>query len=282
MSQSNYKEVILPKRSLFDIRFREIWNYRDLLFTFVKRDYAASYKQTILGPVWHILQPILPVVMYTFVFGTVANIGTDGIPKPLFYLSGLLLWNYFSDCFSRTSTVFNTNAGLFGKVYFPRLISPLSVVISSLMRFGSQLILFMILWTYYLMKHPGTIMPKFQLLLLPALVLFMAGFALGVGLIVASLSARYKDLAIVVGFFISLLQYATCVIYPLSAVPAQYRLVVQLNPLTAIIETFRYSFIGQGYFSWLSLLYSFAFLVVLLIIGVVSFNRVQDNFIDTV
>jgi lipopolysaccharide transport system permease protein len=277
-----HKEIILSNRSLFDIRFREIWNYRDLLFTFVKRDYAASYKQTILGPIWHILQPILPVVMYTFVFGTVAKIGTDGLPKPLFYLSGLLLWNYFTDCYGRISTVFNTNAGLFGKVYFPRLISPLSVVISSLMRFGSQFILFMILWSYYMIIHPGTIMPKFQLILLPILILFMAGFALGIGLIVASLSARYRDLAIVVGFFINLLQYATCVIYPLSAVPSQYRFAVQLNPLTSVIETFRYSFLGQGHFSWELLLYSFISLLIILTIGIISFNRVQDSFIDTV
>jgi lipopolysaccharide transport system permease protein len=278
----NYKEIIKPQRSLFDLRFNEIWNYRDLLFTFVRRDYAASYKQTILGPLWHIIQPILPVVMYTFVFGTVAKIGTDGIPKPLFYLSGLLLWNYFVDCFSRTSSVFSTNAGIFGKVYFPRLIMPLAAVISSLMRFGSQSVLFIILWSYFLLNHNDLITPNIQILLVPLLVIMMAGFALGLGLIVASLSARYRDLAIVVGFFINLLQFATCVIYPLSAVPSQYRFAVQLNPLTSVLEAFRYAFLGQGHFSWLGLGYSFLCMVVLIFFGVIYFNKVQNTYIDTV
>jgi lipopolysaccharide transport system permease protein len=282
MSNNFHKEIIKPQRSLLDIRFHEIWSYRDLLFTFVRRDYAASYKQTILGPLWHIIQPVLPVIMYTFVFGTVAKISTDGIPKPLFYLSGLLLWNYFVDCFSRTSTVFTTNAGIFGKVYFPRLVMPLAAVISSLMRFGSQSILFLILWIYFLTTNKSLLTPHSQIILLPVLILFMAGFALGLGLIVASLSARYRDLAVVVGFFVNLLQYATCVIYPLSAVPAQYRFAVQLNPLTSVLETFRYAFLGHGHFSWYGLVYSFACMLLLIFIGVIYFNKVQNTYIDTV
>ena len=277
-----HSEIIRPKRHLLDLRLKEIWHYRDLIFTFVQRDYSASYKQTILGPLWHIIQPIFPTIMYTFVFGRVAKISTDGLPQPLFYLSGLLLWNYFMDCFSRTSNVFVSNAGIFGKVYFPRLVTPISFVISSLMRFGSQLILFLSIWIYYRIYHPELFNPNFQAFLFPVLIILMAGFALGIGLIVSSLSSKYRDLSILVSFFVGLLQYATCVIYPLSAVPEKYRVIVQLNPLTPVIESFRYGFMGSGTFSYGSLLYSFSFMVVLLVFGVLFFNRVERTFMDTV
>jgi lipopolysaccharide transport system permease protein len=221
--------------------------------------------------------------MFTFVFGQVAKISTDGLPQPLFYLSGLLLWGYFTDCFGRTSNVFVSNAGIFGKVYFPRLVSPLSFIISSLMRFSSQIILFIILWCYFYFSVPDAgFNLRIEALLFPVLVLMMAGFALGLGLIVSSFSTKYRDLGILMSFFIGLLQYATCVIYPLSAVPEKYRFLVQLNPLTSIIETFRYSFMGVGHFSWLSLLYSLVCMFVILFIGIIFFNRVEKSFIDTV
>jgi lipopolysaccharide transport system permease protein len=282
MSQYTYTEIIRPKRNLFDLRLKEIWNYRDLLFTFVQRDYSASYKQTILGPLWHIIQPIFPMIMYTFVFGKIAKISTDGLPQPLFYLSGLLLWNYFMDCFSRTSNVFVSNAGIFGKVYFPRLVTPISFVISSLMRFGSQLILFISIWIYYRIYQPELFIPNIQAFLFPFLIILMAGFALGIGMIVSSLSSRYRDLSILVSFFVGLLQYATCVIYPLSAVPEKYRVLVQLNPLTPVIESFRYGFMGSGTFSYGSLIYSFSCMIILLVFGVLYFNRVERTFMDTV
>jgi lipopolysaccharide transport system permease protein len=277
-----YREIIKPKRSFFDIRLHEIWNYRDLLFMFVRRDYSASYKQTILGPVWHIIQPIFPTLMYTFVFGQVAKISTDGIPQPLFYLSGLLLWNYFMESFSRTSNVFTSNAGIFGKVYFPRLVTPISFVISSLLRFSSQLLLFLIIWSYYLIFKPDEFSPNTVAFLFPVLIFLMAGFALGMGLIVSSFSSKYRDLSILLSFFVGLLQYATCVIYPLSAVPEKYRVIVQLNPITPIIESFRYGFLGTGHFSYESLFYSFAVMLVFLIAGVLYFSKVERVFMDTV
>ncbi len=268
---------------MFNFNLKEVWEYRDLLFTFVRRDYAASYKQTVLGPLWHVIQPLFPTIMFTFVFGRIAKISTDGLPQPLFYLSGLVLWGYFSDVFSRTSNVFVSNAGIFGKVYFPRLVTPLSFAISSLMRFGSQMLLFVLLWFYFLVTLPGA---SFHIttgaLLFPFLLLLMAGFGLGAGLIVSALSTKYRDLGILVGFLVGLLQYATCVIYPLSTVPDKYRLLVQLNPLTSVIETFRYGFMGTGHFTWLSLLYSFGCMVVILFAGFLFFNKVERTFMDTV
>ncbi len=282
MSQAKWTEVIKPTRSLFDIHVKELWEYRDLLVMFVKRDYSASYKQTILGPLWHLIQPIFPTIIFTFAFGKIARISTDQIPAPLFYLSGLLFWNYFLDCYTRTSNVFVSNANIFGKVYFPRLILPVSFTISSLMRFVSQLVLFVIAWVYYLVTQPEHLQMHAEAFLFPVLVLLMAGFALGAGLIVSSLSSRYRDLSILITFFVSLLQYATCVIYPVSAVPEKYRHLVLLNPLTPVIESFRYAFLGSGHFSYGSLLYSFVFMVILIVVGILSFNKVERTFMDTV
>ena len=280
---TTYKEVIKPQRSLFEVRWREIWEYRDLMMTFVRRDYAASYKQTILGPLWHIIQPLFPTIMFTFVFGRIAKISTDGLPQPLFYLSGLVLWGYFSDVFSRSSNVFVSNASIFGKVYFPRLVTPLSFTISSLMRFGSQLFLFTIIWLYFYYSSPSVSFHlRTEALLFPFLVLLMAGFGLGLGLIVSALSTKYRDIGILLGFLIGLLQYATCVIYPLSTVPEKYRVLIQLNPLTSVIETFRYGFMGTGHFTWLSLLYSFGCMVVVVFVGILFFNKVERTFMDTV
>jgi lipopolysaccharide transport system permease protein len=220
--------------------------------------------------------------MYTFVFGKVAKISTDGLPQPLFYLSGLVLWNYFSDCFSRTSNVFVSNAGIFGKVYFPRLVTPLSSIISSLMRFTSQFILFVIILSYYIIFHPETIKINYVAFYFPFLLFLIAGFALSTGLIVSSLSSKYRDLAILLGFFVGLLQYASCIIYPISAVPENYRFIINANPLTPIIETFRFGFLGKGSYSSLSLIYSFTIMIILLMLGIFAFNRVERTFVDTV
>lgn len=275
-------QVIESRRGFFNLNLRAVWEYRDLLLIFVKRDYLASYKQTLLGPLWHIIQPIFPTIMFTFVFGKVAKISTDGLPQPLFYLSGLVLWNYFSDCFSRTSNVFVHNVGIFGKVYFPRLVTPLSYLISSLMRFSSQFILFLILFLYYFLFTDFSISLNLIAFCFPLLLMLIAGYALGLGLIVSSLSSKYRDLAIVVGFLIGLLQYATCIIYPLSAVPHDYRVFVTANPLTPIVETFRFGFLGKGNYSLSSLMYSFTIMIILLLIGVFSFNKVERTFMDTV
>ncbi len=275
-------QVIESRLSYFNLNLKGVWEYRDLLLIFVKRDYLASYKQTLLGPLWHVIQPIFPTIMFTFVFGRVAKISTDGLPQPLFYLSGLVLWNYFSDCFSRTSNIFVHNAGIFGKVYFPRLVTPLSYLISSLMRFTSQFILFLLIYLYYLLFSDVIIKVNIAALFFPILLILIAGFALGMGLIVSALSSKYRDLAIVIGFLIGLLQYATCIIYPFSAVPEEYQFFVIANPLTPIVETFRYGFLGKGNYNFASLAYSFTFMFVLLVIGIFSFNRVERTFIDTV
>ena len=279
---SDNKKIIQAKHSFLNISLKDMWQYRELLLIFVKRDYLASYKQTILGPLWHIIQPIFPTIMFTFVFGKVAKISTDGLPQPLFYLSGLVLWNYFSDCLSRTSNVLVSNAGIFGKVYFPRLITPLSFVISSLMRLFSQFILFLMMLLYYKIFHPNTINFNFTILYFPLLIILLAGYSLGAGLIVSSLSSKYRDLGVIISFFIGLLQYATCVIYPVSAVPNHYRFIVKANPLTPIIETFRYGFLGNGDYSLINLMYSFCLMLIVLFIGVLSFNKIEKTFMDTV
>ena len=279
---SNNKKVIQAKDSILSIGLKDIWQYRELLLIFVKRDYLASYKQTILGPLWHIIQPIFPTIMFTFVFGKVAKISTDGLPQPLFYLSGFVLWNYFSDCFSRTSNVLVSNAGIFGKVYFPRLITPLSYVISSLMRLSSQLILFLLMLSYYKIFDPSAIQFNYTILFFPFLIILLAGYSLGMGLIVSSLSSKYRDLGVIIGFFVGLLQYATCIIYPVSAVPVNYRFIIKANPLTPIIETFRYGFLGHGDYSLKSLLYSFSLMLIILFFGVISFNKIEKTFMDTV
>ena len=275
-------KIIVPNSSFFKLNLKAIWEYRDLLLIFVKRDYLASYKQTILGPLWHIIQPIFPTIMFTFVFGKVAKISTDGLPQPLFYLSGLVLWNYFSDCFSRTSNVFVSNVGIFGKVYFPRLVTPLSYIISSLMRFTSQFILFLVILLYYIIYEPNTIKVNNVVFYFPFLLFMIAGYGLSMGLIVSSLSSKYRDLAILLGFFVSLLQYATCIIYPISAVPDNYRFIIKANPLSSIIETFRFGFLGKGSYSITSLIYSFIVMIFLLFFGIISFNRVERTFMDTV
>lgn len=280
--------VIKPKDKLLAIDFKELWKYRDLYTLFVKRNIITQYKQTVLGPLWFVIQPVLTVFMYMVVFGGIAGIGTDGIPQPLFYLSGTCIWHYFSDCLSKTSNTFVSNSGLFGKVYFPRLITPLSNVTSNLLRFGIQLGLFIVVYVGYAISGCSAHL-TWYVLLFPVLILMMAGLALGFGLIISSMTTKYRDLQILFSFVISLWMYATPIVYPLSLVRGRtaagfdlYKIMC-LNPVTPVLETFKYGTLGAGEFiGWEWLGYSFAFMVVLLAFGVVVFNKTQKSFMDTV
>ena len=282
--QEEYNWTIEAKTSLFDLKFGEVWAYRDLLWLLVRRDFVSFYKQTILGPLWFFIQPLFTTIIFTFVFGNLAGISTDGLPKPLFYMAGITAWNYFADCLTKTSTVFRDNAAIFGKVYFPRLIMPLSIVVSNLVRFGVQMILFLIMMGYY--YFTGAIFNiSWAISLFPIVVTLMALLGLGTGMIISAMTTKYRDLAFLVTFGVQLLMYATTVIYPLSTAiekyPA-YSWIIEYNPMTPIIETFRYGFLGEGSFSWSSLSYATGVTVALLIFGIVIFNKVERNFVDTV
>lgn len=275
--------IIKPKNKLLSVDFKEIWQYRDLFSMFVKRDIITQYKQTVLGPAWFFVQPILTTIMYMIVFGGIAGISTDGLPQPLFYLAGISMWQYFADCLNKTSNTFVANANIFGKVYFPRLIVPFSVVTSNLVRFFIQLSLFIAVYLYYVVLTDIHIMPNIYVLLFPILLLIVAGLAFGFGILFSSLTTKYRDLTMLLAFFVQLWMYATPVIYPLSTITNEtVLLVMQLNPMTSIIETFKYGMLGVGTFSWGALGYSFGFMVVLLSIGIVVFNKVQKSFMDTV
>ena len=280
MENKNWTEVISPNFNWFDFKLKEIWNYRDLLFIFVKRDIISVYKQTILGPLWFFIGPLFTVITFTFVFNRIAGISTDNIPAPLFYLAGTTLWNYFQSCFTATSTTFVSNAHIFGKVYFPRMIAPLSVILSNLFKFCIQLLMFLVFWGYYYWK--GEVVANNFILLLPLLILLMAGTALGMGIIISALTTKYRDLSYFISFGVTLLMYATPVIYPISAIPSEYKAFVAYNPISPIIEAFRFSFTGNGSFNALDLLYSFVVMVALLFSGIILFNKVERNFMDTV
>lgn len=269
------------KYSLFDLKFKDTWEYRDLLWLLVRRDFVSFYKQTILGPLWFFIQPLFITIIYSLVFGKIAGISTDGLPQPLFYMAGITAWNYFADCITKTSTVFRDNAGIFGKVYFPRLIMPLSIIISNLIRFGVQMLLFLSFMAYY--KFTGaSFHPNGYVLLFPLLVILMAALGLGSGMIITSLTTKYRDLAFLITFGIQLLMYGTTVIYPLSAAPAKYKWLIAANPMTGIIETFRYGLLGTGSFSWNMLGYTFIIALIVLLVGTVVFTKVEKNFVDTV
>lgn len=277
-----YSTLIEPKTSLLSVDFKEIWRYRDLYSMFVKRDIITQYKQTILGPAWFFIQPLLTMVMYMIVFGGIAGISTDGLPQALFYLAGILCWQYFADCLNKTSSTFTTNQNIFGKVYFPRLIVPLATVSSNLVRLFIQLFLFVVVYVYYLVVGVN-VAPNWYVLLFPLLVLMLAGLALGFGIIISSMTTKYRDLTILFTFVVQLWMYATPIIYPLSTITNEtVRTVMLLNPITSIVETFKYGALGIGSFSWGALGYSFGFMVVLLAVGIVVFNKVQRSFMDTV
>lgn len=274
--------VIEGKTSLFDLKLKDVWRYRDLLGLLVKRDITSVYKQTILGPIWFFLQPLFTTITFTFIFGNLAAISTDELPQPLFYMTGIIAWNYFSDCLTSTSTVFRSNAGIFGKVYFPRLIMPLSIVISNLLKFGIQVILLIILLLYYILCTPYQLNLNSYSLLLPVFILLMAVLGLSLGMIISSLTTKYRDLSFLVGFGMSLFMYATPVIYPMSAASQKYVWLLELNPLSSIIEGFRFALLGKGFFEWSAFAYTSACAAILLVVGVVIFNKVEKSFIDTV
>ncbi|NDV46200.1 ABC transporter permease [Paludibacter sp. 221] len=278
-----YTTVIKPKGKLWQVDFKEIWEYRDLLSMFVKRDIITQYKQTVLGPLWFLIQPILTTLMQFVVFGTIADLSTDSLPKPLFYLAGNVMWLYFADCLNKTSTTFNTNQAIFGKVYFPRLIVPLATVISNLVRFGIQLLLFVVFYLYYVFIGGYEIQPNIYILLLPVLVFMIAGLALGFGILVSSMTTKYRDLTILFTFIVQLWMYGTPVVYPMSSITNSIlKTIMWFNPLTSIFEAFKYGAMGQGEFSWIMLGYSFCFMLLLLTISIIVFNSVQRSFMDTV
>jgi lipopolysaccharide transport system permease protein len=273
--------IIEPQTSLFELNLKDVWRYRDLLWMFVKRDFVSFYKQTILGPLWFFIQPLFTTIIYTFIFGGLANLSTDGLPQPLFYMAGITAWNYFADCITKTSTVFKDNANIFGKVYFPRLIMPLSIVASNLVRFGVQMLLLFMMMGYYALQNASfTITPA--ILLFPVLVILMALLGLGLGLIITALTTKYRDLAFLVTFGIQLLMYTTTVIYPLSSAPEKYKTLISLNPMTGFIEAFRYAFLGQGQISMNTLGYSTLFTIIVMVLGILIFNNTEKTFVDTV
>lgn len=279
--EQNWDLVIKPQSSLFDLELKEVWRYRDLLLLFVRRDFVTFYKQTVLGPIWFFLQPVLTTIIFTFVFGRVAKLSTDGIPHVVFYLSGIVLWNYFAECINKTSNIFITNANIFGKVYFPRVVMPLSIVLSNMMKFGVQFLLFIGVWIYY-MAQGAAIEPNGYALLFPLLLLLMAGLGLGLGMIISSMTTKYRDLTFLITFGVQLAMYASPVIYPLSTLKGEFRYLILANPMSAIIETFRFGFLGEGTFSWLSLGYSTLFCLLVMYFGTLIFNKVQRSFMDTV
>lgn len=283
-AEENWDIEITPSNNLFSLGLKSVWHYRDLLVLLVRRDFVSFYKQTILGPLWFFVQPVITILIYNLVFNNLANIGTDTIPGPIFYLSGIILWNYFSDCLTKTSTVFRDNAGLLGKVYFPRFIMPLSIVLSNLIRFMVQFILFVILLVVYHFRG-SPVAPNVYILLFPLLMVIIAALGLGLGMIVSAVTTKYRDLAFVIAFGVPLLQYTTSVIFPLSVAilkyPA-YSWVIKFNPITAVIEAFRYGFLNKGSFSWELLGYSSLVTVIILFAGIVIFNKVEKTFVDTV
>ena len=284
MEDDKWEDTIVSKRNIFDINIREIFKYKDLLFMFIKRDFITFYKQTILGPIWFFVQPIITTIIYVVVFGNLAGLSTDGFPKILFYLSGILLWNYFSDCFSSNSKVFLENQNIFGKVYFPRLIKPLSIIVSNLIKFTIQFFLFIAILLYFIWFKDLEIKINLEFLIFPILILLTASFGLGLGLIVSSLTIKYRDLIFLLQFAIQMFMYATPVVYPLSSLPEKYRVLMNFNPLSGILESFRFIFLNSSndHFPWHSLLYSIIIIPLILFLGIIVFNKTEKNFMDTI
>ena len=282
--EANIHEIITPKKHLFDVNLKEVWNYKDLLILFVRRDFVAVYKQTVLGPIWFFIQPIFTTLIFTVVFGQLADIPTDGLPQILFYMCGITCWNYFAECLTKTSNTFVANANIFGKVYFPRLVLPISIVISNLLKFAIQFLLFIgFLLFYYL--DGAQINPNKFMLLLPFLLILMAGLGLGFGILISSLTTKYRDFQFLLTFGVQLFMYATPVVYPLSLAKEKlgpYSWIAEANPMTSIVETMKFAFLGQGEFSWYYLGYSFIFMITTLTIGTLVFNKVEQTFMDTV
>jgi lipopolysaccharide transport system permease protein len=279
--EGSWSKIIRPKRSLFDLRLQEVWRARDLILLFVRRDFVSVYKQTILGPLWYLIQPLLTTIIFTVIFGRIANLSTDGLPQFLFYMAGTVIWSYFASCITKTSDTFISNTNIFGKVYFPRLTVPISILISNLVTFAIQFGFFLVFMGYFALR--GTILhPNWWILMTPVLVLMMAGMGLGLGVIVSSLTTKYRDLRFLVQFGVQLLMYATPIIYPISSIPERFLWLLFINPMTPIVEIFRYAYLGAGTVNLVNLAYSFGFMLVVIFIGTVIFNRVEQTFMDTV
>lgn len=278
--EQKFSTVIVPKTKLLDFHLKELVRYRDLIFLFVKRSFVARYKQTVLGPAWAVIQPLLTTVVFTVVFGKLAGLAPGGVPSFLFFMSGNIAWGYFSGCLTATANTFTGNAGIFGKVYFPRLVTPISTVISNLIGFGIQFAMFLVFLVIYWIR--GTVQPTLYALLLPLLLLQMAMLSLGVGVIISSLTTKYRDLVMLVGFGVQLWMYGTPVAYDIGIVPAKYLGLYMLNPMTPVINCFRLAFLGIGSFDLPHYLLSWAVTLVVLVIGIVLFNRVEKTFMDTV
>lgn len=274
--------TIQPQRSLLDLRLGELWRYKDLVALFVRRDFVAAYKQTILGPLWYLIQPLLTTITFTVIFGNIASLPTDGLPQFLFYMSGTVVWSYFADCLNKTSNTFVQNANLFGKVYFPRMAVPVSILISNLIAFLIQFGLFLAFVLFFALRGADVRVHWLWAALSPLLILIMAGLGLGFGIIISSLTTKYRDLRFLVAFGVSLLMYATPVIYPVSSIPERFQWIILANPMTPIVEAFRYAFLGAGSVDLGHLLYSFGFMLAAVFIGAVIFNRVEQTFMDTV
>lgn len=281
MEQNEYT-VIKPMSSLLQLNLKDIWHYRDLMMMYVKRNIVTVYKQTILGPLWLVVQPVLTTIMFMFVFGNLAGLSTDGVPGALFYFAGLILWNYFSQCLTGTSGVFIANQNVFGKVYFPRIVVPLATTISNLIQFLIQFAVFVVLYLYYYVTMDVPIVPNVYVVLLPLLVLLCAGLSLGFGIVFSSMTTKYRDLVFLLQFGVQLWMYATPIIYPLNSIPTDKQWIFLLNPVTPIIETFKFGAFGIGVFSWGALVYSFVFMILLLFFGIILFNRIEKSFMDTV
>jgi lipopolysaccharide transport system permease protein len=281
LNNTEWTSIIRPVTGWFDIHLGELWRYRDLIMLFVRRDFVAVYKQTILGPLWFLLQPLFTTIVFTVIFGKIAKIPTDGLPQVLFYLSGIVVWNYFANCLNKTSDTFVANAGIFGKVWFPRLSVPISIVISNLITFAIQFVLFLCFWVYFLLNG-STVNPQPLILILPLLILQMAALGLGCGIIVSSLTTKYRDLTYLVGFGVQLWMFATPVVYPISRIPARFQWIIALNPMAPIIELFRYSFLGAGTLIPWQIGLSIVNTVIILFIGIILFSRIEKSFMDTV
>lgn len=279
--KDNWTYIITPKRRWLDLNLKEYWRYKDLYITYVRRDFIAAYKQTILGPFWHILQPLLTMIIYIFIFGDLAGISTEGLPKPLFYFSGIMLWNYFCSSFSCTAGVLVSNSGLFSKVYFPRLIIPLSNVTSNVFKLFIQLGIFFIIYLYFYING-ASISLNWAFGLSPILLFMIALMSFSWGLIFSSITYKYRDLRELVNFGLQLFMFITPVVYPINAIPDKFKILIELNPLSAIFETFRYGAMGAGEIQWWNLVYSFFFAIISLILSILIFNRVEKKFIDTI
>jgi lipopolysaccharide transport system permease protein len=279
-NNKSYQRSFL-KCKLLDLRLGELWKYRDLVMLFVRRDFVSVYKQTILGPLWYLIQPLLTTITFTVVFGNIAHLPTDGLPQFLFYMSGTVIWSYFAGCLTKTSNTFVQNSHLFGKVYFPRMAVPVSTLISNLITFSIQFMFFLLFVGYFALRG-AVLQPNLWILSTPLLILIMAGLGLGLGLLISALTTKYRDLQFLVTFGVSLMMYATPVIYPASAIPERFQMLIKANPMTPIVETFRYAFLGAGSVHALDLAYSFGFMLIIVIIGSVVFNRVEATFMDTI